>query len=243
MTDYELKVLRSTVNQEIPIITLLDVAVKLGEILDVTTTYHPEDYTKTITIRYYPYVYQGTTPAPAPAPMTTPQQEPLAPSRVSPTTPSQQPEAEDTDNQCNTQTNDDQNDRIFCTIPPSFPTSSIVQKLLQYFSPYGRIEYYNIIKNKQQKPTFAFIKYFNSTHAKRAYENVDKIWKAVMAEERKIKSQYRGKTIMTLHKECETQVEWDTYALHVTSCEQIRNLEKDPITTPNTEDCDLINLV
>ncbi|CAB0043277.1 unnamed protein product [Trichogramma brassicae] len=122
------------------------------EILDVTTTYHPEDYTKTITIRYYPYVYQGTTPAPAPAPMTTPQQEPLAPSRVSPTTPSQQPEAEDTDNQCSTQTNDDQNDRIFCTIPPSFPTSSIVQKLLQYFSPYGRIEYYNIIKINSKNP-------------------------------------------------------------------------------------------
>ncbi|KAL7290761.1 hypothetical protein TKK_0015509 [Trichogramma kaykai] len=90
MSDYELKVVKSTVNQEIPIITLLDVAVKLGEILDVSTTYHPEKYTKTITIRYYPYAYPGTMPAPTPAPVTTSPQEPLAPSGVIPTASSQE---------------------------------------------------------------------------------------------------------------------------------------------------------
>uniref|UniRef100_A0ABD2WAJ1 Uncharacterized protein n=1 Tax=Trichogramma kaykai TaxID=54128 RepID=A0ABD2WAJ1_9HYME len=76
-----------------------------------------------------------------------------------------------------------------------------------------------------------------------AYENVDKIWRAVMAEERKIKSQYKGKTIMTLHKDCETKVEWDTYELHVTLCEEIRKLQNNPISPANNEDCDLFNLV
>ncbi|KAL7289059.1 hypothetical protein TKK_0017012 [Trichogramma kaykai] len=96
-------------------------------------------------------------PAPTPAPVTTSPQEPLAPLGVSPTASSQESEIENTVNQNTTQTPNEQNNRIFCTILPSFPTSLIVQKLLEYFAPYGHIEYYNIIKNKQQKPTFAFI--------------------------------------------------------------------------------------
>ncbi|KAL7291049.1 hypothetical protein TKK_0015185 [Trichogramma kaykai] len=200
------KTLISTANEEVPVMTLLQVAVKLGEITDVRTTYRRERRCKTINIRYLPYAYPSRATIQVPvAPAETP-----APAR---------PATQNIRQKGKRLNHTDATDRIFCTIPPNLPTeNTITQILLEHFMPFGPIEYYHLITLSPYARA-AYVKYFDPMHAKRAYENVHKMWKAVFAKERNIRTKYQGQVAMTYHKECESLVEWDTYDLHVSSCE------------------------
>ncbi|CAB0044441.1 unnamed protein product, partial [Trichogramma brassicae] len=57
MATDERKVVGYTINEEIPVVTLLKVAIELGEITDMRTTYHPEYHSKTVEIYYFPHTY------------------------------------------------------------------------------------------------------------------------------------------------------------------------------------------
>ncbi|KAL7291834.1 hypothetical protein TKK_0014614 [Trichogramma kaykai] len=238
------KIVGSTISEETPIATLLKPIIENGEITDVRTIYHPEYHSKTVEIHYFPYTYWTPTPettvqaspsAALPAPMAAT----LTPAGLpaTPTTPLTTPNSYQIKNE---QSNTGNTDRIFCTVPAGLPTENIVYMLLEHFAPFGTIEYYNIINNRKHKPTFAYIKYFDSKHAKNAYENVHKMWKAVFAKERNMKTKYQGQTVLTFHKDCGSQVEWDTYALHVATCNTLREFQNVPT---NNVDNALITLV
>ncbi|KAL7290633.1 hypothetical protein TKK_0015395 [Trichogramma kaykai] len=170
------KVVGYTINRDIPVVTLLKVAIELGEITDMRTTYHPEYHSKTVEIFYFPHTYWTLAPEPTTQVPSTTVSDPILP-----TTPINQSTAPNGDQHKNKRNNNKLTCRIFCIIPANVPAANIVRTLLEHFTPFGAIEYYNIVNNREHKPTFAYIKYFDPRHAKDAYENVHKMMKAVFA--------------------------------------------------------------
>ncbi|XP_063224602.1 RNA-binding protein 45 isoform X2 [Bacillus rossius redtenbacheri] len=75
--------------------------------------------------------------------------------------------------------------RLFCVVPKTH-TDAVLR---EHFEQFGDIDYVSVVKDRETKESkgFAYVKYHRVSHAAKAFENCDRMYKAVFAEPKKPK--------------------------------------------------------
>nr|CAD7428118.1 unnamed protein product [Timema monikensis] len=78
--------------------------------------------------------------------------------------------------------------RLFCVVPKTLTD----EMLREHFEQFGDIDYVSVVKDRETKESkgFAYVKYHRVSHAAKAFENCDRLYKAVFAEPKRPKPSY-----------------------------------------------------
>lgn len=149
-----------------------------------------------------------------------------APAFVTPTKPEEshafQPEPSGVDDNVYPE---EASNRLFCLIPYKGAASEREDKFLLHFAQFGRLNYYQIIRDRYGRPHVGYVCYFHAADASRALESCHPDYKATHAEPRKMSILDQGKSVyerQAFHPDCATFVERSIYTLHVETCSKLR---------------------
>ncbi|CAG2063237.1 unnamed protein product, partial [Timema podura] len=78
--------------------------------------------------------------------------------------------------------------RLFCVVPKTLTD----EMLREHFEQFGDIDYVSVVKDRETKESkgFAYVKYHRVSHAAKAFENCDRLYKAVFAEPKRPKPSF-----------------------------------------------------
>lgn len=115
--------------------------------------------------------------------------------------------------------------RLFCIIPFKGPMVDRENKFFLHFTQFGRLNYYQVIKDKKGQPSTGYLCYFSAEDATKALERCHPDYRAVRAQPRRMYSWDQGKSIyerLNYHSECGALVERSIYGLHVSTCKKLK---------------------